>query len=182
MVALTLNRSILSFSGKRSLPFSGTSHIAIAPSLSRKNIRISSPRRLADTKNSVQSTESPANAALTSSLLKLLAFSIFWKIWVGVSAISEALGELVGAGLGEIFSDVGAVGTDVGDGVSCGGICDAADAGAGGGTVVEVLGIGDGRWSVGRIAVASRLICRSSYQKQNAKMPAQMAQPAINTL
>jgi hypothetical protein len=92
---LTLNRP--SINGKRSLPFRGTLH-STNLKLSRRNICIFSPLGLADTKDRVQSTESPENARLTSSRNNALVASILSKICVGVRFVSDELGERKGVG------------------------------------------------------------------------------------
>lgn len=163
----TLNRSVRSINGKRSLPFRGTSHITTLK-LSRRNIRIFSSLVVADTKDSVQSTESPANARLTSSRNNALAASILSKICVGVRFVSDELGERKGVGLGETFSGVGRV--TAGDGVTEGvartiaGVTEGINRDSGG---VDVDGDSENSW-VNRTPTATEPIIRAAMKTQTA--------------
>lgn len=118
MVPFTLNTSVFSISGSRSLPFAGRSQITkmngygggfLLPSV--KNVCILSfktPDRLAELNANSQSTVIPLKAAATSSRLWKLAALILRTISLGDEVVVEELGVCFGAGLGKGLSAVGA--------------------------------------------------------------------------
>ncbi len=140
MVPFTLNTSVFSISGSRSLPFAGRSQITIiigydGGSLlsSVKNVCIRSlitPDRLAEPNANSQSTIIPLKAAATSSRLWKLAALILRTISLGDKVVVEELGVCFGVGLGKGFSavgtgespegDVGAEGNTAGEGITDG--------------------------------------------------------------